>query len=182
MALTASSAYNLSWERFFTPQKSTIQQEEHWPTTYEGQKLRPLPLTGSELEFARNFPGAIAVFQTDKQIIIMRKVNQATRQLHPAADCYRASGFKISHPHSEIDAAGTAWNVLLAQKNTRQLQICERIYSESGQNFTDISQWYWAALWGKSKGPWWSITTVEAIDSKGNQSHQPDHQTNHRLQ
>lgn len=147
---------------FFTPQKSTIQQEEHWPTTYEGQKLRPLPLTGNELEFSRNFPGAIGVFKTDKQTIILRKVNQATRQLHPAVDCYRASGFKITNPHHEIDGAGKAWNVLLAEKSARQLQVRERIYDENGQNYTDISQWYWAALWGQSKGPWWSITTVTA--------------------
>lgn len=148
---------------FFTPQKSATKQEEQWPTTYEGQKLRPLPLTGSELEFARNFPGSIAVFQTDKQTIIIRRVRQATRQLHPAADCYRASGFKINNLHRETDGAGMAWNVLLAKKNTRQLQVRERIYDENGQNYTDVSQWYWAALWGQSKGPWWSITTVTAL-------------------
>ena len=148
---------------FFTQQKSTLKQEEQWPTTYEGQKLRPLPLTGSELEFARNFPGSIAVFQTDKQTIILRRVRQATRQLHPAADCYRASGFKITNLHREIDGAGAAWNVLLAQKSTRQLQVRERIYDENGQSYTDVSQWYWAALWGQSKGPWWSITTVATL-------------------
>ncbi len=148
---------------FFTPQKLPVKQEEQWPTTYEGQNLRPLPLTDSELEFARNFPGSIAMFQTDNQTIIIRRVRQATRQLHPAADCYRASGFKISNPHREKDRAGIAWNVLLAKKNTRHLQVRERIYDENGQNYTDVSQWYWAALWGQSKGPWVSITTVTAL-------------------
>jgi len=148
---------------FLTPQKSPVKQEERWPTTYEGQKLRPLPLTGSELEFARNFPGSIAMFQTDKQTIIIRRVRQATRQLHPAADCYRASGFKITNLHRETDGAGMAWKVLLAQKSTRRLQVRERIYDENGQDYTDVSQWYWAALWGQSKGPWWSITTVTAL-------------------
>ncbi len=148
---------------FFTPQKSPAKQEEQWPVTYKGQKLRPLPLTGSELEFARNFPGSIAMFQTDKQTIIIRRVRQVTRQLHPAADCYRASGFKITNLHRETDGAGMAWNALLAKKNTRQLQVRERIYDENGQNYTDVSQWYWAALWGQSKGPWWSITTVTAL-------------------
>ena len=148
---------------FFTQQKSQVKQEEQWPTTYEGQKLRPLPLTGSELEFARNFPGSIAMFQTDKQTIIIRRVRHATRQLHPAADCYRASGFRITNLHRETDGAGRAWNVLLAQKSTRRLQVRERIYDENGQDYTDVSQWYWAALWGQSKGPWWSITTVTAL-------------------
>jgi len=148
---------------FFTPQKSPVKQEEQWPTTYEGQKLRPLPLTGSELEFARNFPGSIAMFQTDKQTIIIRRVRQATRQLHPAADCYRASGFTTTNLHRETDRSGIAWNVLLAQKSMRHLQVRERIYDENGQNYTDVSQWYWAALWGQSKGPWVSVTTVSAL-------------------
>jgi hypothetical protein len=148
---------------FFTPQKSPVKQEEHWPTTYEGQKLRPLQLTGSELEFTRNFPGSIAMFQTDKQNIIFRRVNQATRQLHPAADCYRASGFKIINLPRHTDQAGNNWNVLEAQKNTRRLEVRERIYDDYGHNYTDVSQWYWAAFWSQTKGPWWSITTVTAL-------------------
>lgn len=148
---------------FFTRQNSPVKEKEQWPTTYEGQKLRPIPLTGSELQFARNFPGSIAVFHTDKQTIIIRRVRQATRQLHPAADCYRASGFRITNLHRETDETGMAWNALLAQKSTRQLQVRERIYDENGQNYSEVSQWYWAALWGQSKGPWVSVTTVTAL-------------------
>lgn len=130
------------------------------PTMYEGKKLRPVPLAGNEAEFAKNFPGKIAVFQTDKQTIILRRVYQATRQLHPAADCYRASGFKITNLPRQQDHEGISWNVLLAQKSTKKLQIRERIYDDSGQNYSDVSQWYWAAFWGQTRGPWWSITTV----------------------
>jgi hypothetical protein len=25
----------------------------------------------------------------------------------------------------------------------------------------DASSWYWAALLGKSSGPWWAVTTIE---------------------
>lgn len=140
--------------------------QTNWPTVYEGEKLRPVPLSGSEEAFAKNFPGTIAVFQTDKQTIIFRRVNQATRQLHPAADCYRASGFKIINLPRQRDQAGNNWNVLLAQKKTRQLLISERIYDDSGQNYTDVSQWYWAAFWGQTRGPWWSITTVSVKELK----------------
>lgn len=136
------------------------------PTMYEGKKLRPVPLAGNEAEFAKNFPGKIAVFQTDKQTIILRRVYQATRQLHPAADCYRASGFKITNLPRQKDHQGISWNVLLAQKSTKKLQIRERIYDDSGQNYTDVSQWYWAAFWGQTRGPWWSITTVSVKELK----------------
>lgn len=140
--------------------------QTEWPTMYEGEKLRLVPLSGSEEEFAKNFPGKIAVFQTDKQTIIFRRVNQATRQLHPAADCYRASGFKIINLPRQRDQAGNDWNVLEAQKNTRRLAVRERIYDDSGQNYTDVSQWYWAAFWGQTRGPWWSITTVSVKELK----------------
>lgn len=144
----------------FSWQKSVVEQEEHWPTIYKGQELRPRSLSSNEADFAKNFPGKIAVFQTDKQTIILRRVYQATRQLHPAADCYRASGFKITNLPRQKDHEGISWNVLLAQKSTKQLQISERIYDDHGQNYTDVSQWYWAAFWGQTRGPWWSITTV----------------------
>lgn len=140
--------------------------QTNWPTVYEGEKLRPVPLSGSEEEFARNFPGKIAVFQTDKQTIIFRRVNQATRQLHPAADCYRASGFKITNLPRQTDQAGINWNVLDAQKGTRRLEVRERIFDDKGQNYTDVSHWYWAAFWGQTKGPWWSITTVSVKELK----------------
>lgn len=144
-------------------QVGTGGNQANWPTEYEGQKLRPLPLSGSEEEFAKNFPGKIAVFQTDKQTIIFRRVNQATRQLHPAADCYRASGFKITNLPRQTDQAGINWNVLEAQKSTRHLEVRERIYDDYGHNYTDVSQWYWAAFWSQTKGPWCSITTVTAL-------------------
>ena len=61
---------------------------------------------------------------------------------------------------------GLSFNVLEAQKNTRRLEVRERIYDDKGQNYTDVSHWYWAAFWGQTKGPWWSITTVSVKELK----------------
>lgn len=134
-----------------------------WPRVYEGQNLKPIALSGSEATFASNFPGKIAMFKTATQTVILRRVNQATRQLHPGADCYRASGFTIKNLPHLVEQDGKAWNVILAQKATRKLEVRERIYDADGQNFIDVSHWYWSAFWGKSKGPWWSVTTVKQV-------------------
>jgi exosortase/archaeosortase family protein len=152
-----------------------------WPTVYEGQNLRPIALSGSEATFANNFPGKIAMFKTDTQTVILRRVNQATRQLHPAADCYRASGFTIKNLPHLVDQDGKIWNVMLAQKATRKLEVRERIYDGDGQNFVDVSHWYWSAFWGTSKGPWWSVTAVKAIDSQESRLHRTEHSTNYSL-
>ena len=43
------------------------------------------------------------------------------------------------------------------QENVRQ--VCERIVDHEGQAFTDVSAWYWAAIFNQSRGPW-LVTTV----------------------
>jgi exosortase/archaeosortase family protein len=156
-------------------------EDMKWPTVYEGQNLKPIALSGSEATFANNFPGKIAMFKTDTQTVILRRVNQATRQLHPAADCYRASGFTIKNLPHLVDQDGKTWNVMLAQKATRKLEVRERIYDGDGQNFVDVSRWYWSAFWGTSKGPWWSVTAVKAIDSQESRLHRTEHSTNYSL-
>lgn len=156
-------------------------EDMKWPTIFEGQNLKPIALSGSEATFADNFPGKIAMFKTDTQTVILRRVNQATRQLHPAADCYRASGFTINNLPHRVDQDGKTWNVMLAQKATRKLEVRERIYDGDGQNFVDVSHWYWSALWGTSKGPWWSITAVKAIGSQESRLHRTEHSTNYSL-
>jgi hypothetical protein len=43
------------------------------------------------------------------------------------------------------------------------LRVYERVYSavSADENWTDVSSWYWSALLGRSRGPWWVITTAE---------------------
>jgi hypothetical protein len=39
--------------------------------------------------------------------------------------------------------------------------VYERIYDVAGNSWSDVSAWYWAALLGKSAGPWWSVVIAE---------------------
>ena len=47
-----------------------------------------------------------------------------------------------------------------AGKDGKSFAVRERIYDDAGGNWTDISTWYWAALLGKTHGPWWSIVEI----------------------
>jgi len=48
-------------------------------------------------------------------------------------------------------------------RDGKHLLVRERIYEAAGErSFTDVSSWYWAAVLGRSVGPWWAILIAEA--------------------
>ena len=140
-----------------------------WPTHFRGQPLTQLPPTALEARFAARFPGAVARFSDGQRLLIVRHVRHPTRQLHPARDCFRAAGYAVGPARAAVDDAGARWHCFAARRGGERLQVCERI----GERFddpdrpawTDPSAWYWAAQFGGSAGPWWSITVVTPLDA-----------------
>ena len=132
-----------------------------WPTQWDGAALRPLALTPVEQRFARQFPGQLARLTDDRQALVLRHVTAPTRMLHPAADCYRALGWRIADIRLEDDAQQRRWRCFVASRSGgAPLRVCERITDAQGQAFTDTSAWYWAAVRGASTGPWLAVTTA----------------------
>ena len=138
-------------------------QSPEWPTQWEGQALRPLALSAVERRFATRFPGHIARLTDGEQVLVLRQVRQPTRMLHPAADCYRGLGYRIAQAQLERDAQQHLWRCFVAEREGRQLRVCERIVDAQGHTFTDASSWFWAAQLGQSTGPWQAITTARAL-------------------
>jgi len=131
-----------------------------WPADFEGRPLRPLPLSALEARFADNFPGRVGRFSDGEREIILRWVTHETRRLHPAADCFKASGYELTPGPIEIDAHGVRWGRFLARRGGTSISVRERLHDGDGQSFTDVSAWYWAAFRGRSRGPWWAITVA----------------------
>ncbi|BAU50246.1 exosortase [Sulfurifustis variabilis] len=140
-----------------------------WPRELDGRPLRPLALSAVEQRFADRFPGAIARFTDGEGAIVLRHVTAPTRMLHPAVDCYRGLGYRVGS--DTLERAGdrrsgvppTLWRCLVAEKNGRRLRVCERIVDAHGRGFTDTSAWYWAAVTGRSHGPWRAVTTARML-------------------
>ncbi|MGJ7581899.1 exosortase Q [Variovorax sp. RHLX14] len=137
-----------------------------WPAAWDGSVLRPLALTDVEHRFAQQFPGAIARMTDGERMFVLRRVDAPTRMLHPAADCYRALGYRIDQARLERDAQARMWRCFSTVKNRtgkqgQTLRVCERIVDAAGIAFTDTSAWYWAAAGGRSQGPWQAVTRVE---------------------
>lgn len=121
----------------------------------------PRPLSALEQRFARNFPGRIDRYGDAGGEWIVRAIDRPTRLLHPAADCFRGLGYTVSPPRVHLDEAGERWSCFRASRDGRTRQVCERIFDAAGGRWTDVSSWYWAALW-QADGPWWAVTRVSA--------------------
>jgi len=138
-----------------------------WPTHHEGLLLEPVTLTHREVRFENGFPGRIAKFTDGKRIIIVRWVLTETRKLHPASDCFRGIGYRVRALPIRVDPNGVRWGCFTAIRGNEKVRVSERIYDDSGNHWTDVSAWYWAALLGQMRGPWWAETVIEdasAID------------------
>ena len=87
-----------------------------WPMQWEGKGLRPLALSAVEQRFASRFPGHIARMTDGEQVLVLRAVNEPTRQLHPAASTMR-SHTRVDWPprsatkqrHSWSFASASSW-------------------------------------------------------------------------
>lgn len=138
-----------------------------WPTQWDGAPLRPLATSAVEQRFARHFPGALARLTDERHVLVMRHVTAPTRMLHPAADCYRALGYRVADIRLEDDARQRRWRCFIATRaGGTPLRVCERITDAQGQAFTDTSAWYWAAVGGSSAGPWLAVTTAQAVPAQ----------------
>jgi len=132
-----------------------------WPREWDGAPLRPLALGEVEQRFAERFPGAMARLTDGQRTLVLRHVVQPTRMLHPAADCYRALGYRLADERLIDDAQARRWRCFSAHRdNAAPLSVCERIEDAHGQAFTDTSAWYWAAVAGHSEGPWRAVTVA----------------------
>lgn len=131
-----------------------------WPAQFEGRTLTAMPLTELEKRFATDFPGQIGRFTDGEREIVIRWVTEATRKLHPASDCFQGLGYSVTPLAVRRDDSGSLWSSFAARKGNEQLYVYERIHNESGESWTDVSAWYWAAF-GEGSGSWWAVTVAE---------------------
>jgi hypothetical protein len=136
------------------------------PATFDGRALRPLALGDVERRFAARFPGTLARLTDGRRDIVWREVAEPTRMLHPAADCYRGAGWRIDGERVEVDDRRRSWRCFDAAgpgPGAPRLRVCERITDADGRAYTDPSSWFWAALLGRSRGPWQAATTSQPL-------------------
>ncbi|MES2923914.1 MAG: exosortase/archaeosortase family protein [Verrucomicrobiota bacterium] len=123
--------------------------------------LHPLPSTDAERAFAKSFPGTLASYQWGNDQVILRRVTEATRRLHPSRDCLRAAGFETTDAITVTLGDGSTWARFSASRDGIRRIVHERITSgRDGSAWTDVSAWYWAALGHPLNGPWQAETVI----------------------
>lgn len=143
------------------PEAIALQNFKGWPATFEGRQLVELPQTVEQTKFIANFPGRVAVFDDGGRRVIMRWLSRATRQMHPASDCYRGLGYQVSWLPLFIDQGGRHWSRFAARRGSVCLVVRECIIDERGRSWSDASSWYWAAALHGSSPPWWGFSVAE---------------------
>ena len=133
-----------------------------WESIAELADLKPLKLRARDAQFAAQFPGEVAAFARGRNIWVARWVAKPTRKLHPAADCLRATGYAVRPEPIFADARRAHWGTISASRGNEKLLVHERIVDRDGREFTDVSAWYWSAIFEKSAGPWWCLTKIES--------------------
>lgn len=131
--------------------------------TFQGLTLplHPLPSTDEEIAFEKSFPGTLSSHRWGEDQVILRRVNEPTRRLHPSRDCLRAAGFETTDAFTVSSGDGTEWAKFYATRDGVRRTVYERIVSESdGSSWTDASAWYWSALWHPLNGPWRAETVI----------------------
>lgn len=123
--------------------------------------LETLPPTAEEAAFAKSFPGCLSSHRWGESQVILRRVTQATRKLHPSSDCLRAAGFQTSDSVTVRCGDGAEWSRFLATRGETRFIVHERIVSEQDGGFwTDVPAWYWSALRHPLNGPWRAETVI----------------------
>lgn len=159
-ALICLAAFTVSFLPIGKENPKVAQNNVKFPDRFENEPLRQLDLSEREKFFLQDFPGEIKRFTQNGREIIIRYVTEPTRKLHPASDCFSAIGYRIAPLPLKIDESAQKWSCFSAVKNNENLKVCERIYSENGENWTDVSSWYWSALSNENQ-KYWALTTAE---------------------
>ena len=109
------------------PRAAPLPRHVEWPHEWEGRALRPLALSEVEQRFAARFPGAIARFSDGERVLVLRRVSEPTRMLHPAADCFRGLGWRIERTQLERDAQQRLWRCFEAEGRAAIAKLGENI-------------------------------------------------------
>lgn len=160
-SLLATALLVLLASTFSKSQNPQSLPEPELLTSYQGVPVTRLSLNEAEENFYRNFPGTIAVYEAGYDKLIVRRVNRATRKLHPASHCLRAEGFGIGEETVEEDGKGGRWLSYAITRNGEISHVKEHITCPaSGRSWPEISAWFWHAFLRPGEGPWEAVTVI----------------------
>jgi len=135
-------------------------------------------------QFLASFPGAMAQFRvgTGNEALLLRQCSEATRDLHPAEDCFRATGWTCTPLPAINDETGRTWSRFTAEHPDGRIRAIRQCYVAiapravaedldeiiaDNRSWPDVSSWYWAAALPGSSVKMTLAITVATTESAG---------------
>lgn len=131
-----------------------------WPAEMEGRPIRPLA-SDRDVPWSDGLPGRVGRFTDGEREIVIRWVEDVSRKLHPARSCFRGLGYAVT---PLPDRRG--WGAFEAEKGGERLLVLESIWDPDGRVWSDQSDWYWSAILGRTRGPWWVMVVAERLTAR----------------
>jgi hypothetical protein len=97
-------------------------------------------------------------FREGRREYTVRTIAEPSRRVHPAEECYRATGWQVRALPMRVDSY--RWGCFEAARAGERAEVCETFVDQSGRSWSDAGSWWWPALWARGGGPWRGITTV----------------------
>jgi exosortase len=132
--------------------------------SYQGRPVEEASLSPREESFAQDFPGQLKIYRVGNDTLIIRRITRASRMLHPSYHCLTAEGFAINESRIEKDEEGRLLLSYQATRNGERFHVTERIRNLTDeQQWTEVSAWYWHALFNPGSGPWEAETLMTPL-------------------
>ena len=165
VCLVAGLVPLLPWRTDATASSNEAARE--WPEPFRSMKQGEL--TDAERRFAAGVQ--MGRFHQDGCDWLVRWIRDASRRVHPAEECYRATGWRVQPRLSQVSAVSDTrlpaqprnWGCFAARRGAETVEVCQTIIDENGRSWSDVGSWWWSATFGKSKGPWLGLVRVTAI-------------------
>ncbi len=181
----ATAALTVSVVRMAVPSRETAQSGTNavLPGTFFGRELHPVELTEAEERFYAGFPGIVRKYAIGNgEEVLFRYIERPTRMLHPASECYKAGGAKLTYPGPvdyavpELSARPLEWSRFEADYGNSRYEVHETVLSLDGdRSYRDIPEWFWkCAAGGEDEGPWLAVTRQLPANASGSEGILPD--------
>ena len=145
---------------------SAPQNEDLSLTSYDGRPVEQVALSPREQSFAQGFPGRLKIYRVGQDTLILRTITKASRMLHPSYHCLKAEGFTIRNSQLHQNEQGHQSLTYHATRNHEAFHVTERIRSLTNhRQWTEVSAWYWHALFHPNSGPWEAETLMTPIST-----------------
>jgi hypothetical protein len=97
-------------------------------------------------------------FQEGRRECSVRHITEPSRRVHPAEECYRATGWHVRALPMRVDSY--RWGCFEATRGGERVEVCETFVDRSGRSWSDAGSWWWSALVARGGGPWRGVVML----------------------